>query len=136
MLQRNEKIKCPARKAGNIRIIKEAGFPCIHIHQEIGLFVSRFNPELPVRHLPESGIRIRILYVFQTLLLLHPEGCDLQTDRLQSLRSPYPHGLLLCVQSRCSHRKHSASCVPGIRSAMLPHGSVPLVSASLHHLHR
>ena len=59
------------KKLSGLHEKQEAGFPCIHIHQEIGLFVSRFNPELPVRHLPESGIRIRILYVFQTLLSPH-----------------------------------------------------------------
>lgn len=51
-------------KRGNIRIIKSR-FPVYSYTSGNRPFVSRFNPELLVRHLPESGIRIRILYVFK-----------------------------------------------------------------------
>lgn len=91
--------------------------------------------ELPVLHLPESGIHSRILYVFQTLLWPHPESTYPQEYQSQPLQELFPHELPLYVRSLNHHRRHSASCVPGIRLATLPHGSVLSESASLHHRH-
>lgn len=50
---------------------------------------------------------------FKLCSCFHPEGCDLQTDRLQSLQSPYPHGLLLCVPISVQSQETFCQLCPG-----------------------
>ena len=89
-----------------------------------------FSPESPVRHPPESGRYNPLLcesHIPSALLLKAP---DSGKDQSPLQPAPFPHVLPLYVRSLYRHRRHSASCVPDNRSAMLQHESVPSASAS------